>query len=206
MPIVSCLPEETPIIRWTYPGEPQQQLEADEYDFIGLREYAEWYVRYKRSATSSEEGIAYFIYDGEPVAEIWRASDNRTMIAVKGWSPQFAEDYTGTYPPYYEEIKTAKPGFIPIGANKIIYPDAVIVRHEKRQFIDWVRVGGDVTFVVKNQGEIVFSRTDNEIPQVQTDCIGQDDQCPENTCEVDCHTHICCYGSDGIAVHSFDKP
>ena len=37
-------------------------------------------------------------------------------------------------------------------------------------------------------------------------CIGDTDQCPENTCEVDCGTHICCYGSDGVAVHSFVKP
>lgn len=30
-------------------------------------------------------------------------------------------------------------------------------------------------------------------------------ECPDNTCEVDCVEHICCYGSNGVAVHSFYK-
>ena len=40
------------------------------------------------------------------------------------------------------------------------------------------------------------------MPEISLTCIGI---CPPNTCEVDCGNHICCYGSDGIAVSSFLK-
>ncbi|MGK7894800.1 MAG: hypothetical protein AB4372_14585 [Xenococcus sp. (in: cyanobacteria)] len=36
-------------------------------------------------------------------------------------------------------------------------------------------------------------------------CFSEVGECPENTCQVDCGEHYCCYGSDGIAVHSFLK-
>lgn len=205
MPIVSCLPEETPIVKWTYPNELQQQIEGNEYQIIGAREYARWYLRYKPNPYYRETGIAYEILDGEAVAELWTASNGRNMFAVKGWSPSMAEDYTGTFPPYYEEIKASKPGYIPVGADKTIFADAEIIRHEKQLFISWEYVEEDVTFIVKNNGVTVFSRTDSSIPQIETECVIQTNQCPENTCEVDCGTHICCYGSDGIAVHSFEK-
>lgn len=31
------------------------------------------------------------------------------------------------------------------------------------------------------------------------------DQCPPNTCEVDCGSYVCCYGSDGISVFNYNK-
>lgn len=31
------------------------------------------------------------------------------------------------------------------------------------------------------------------------------DQCPPNTCSVDCGTYVCCYGSDGISVFNYNK-
>ena len=30
-------------------------------------------------------------------------------------------------------------------------------------------------------------------------------ECPENTCKVDCGNHYCCYGSDGISVFAYEK-
>ena len=32
------------------------------------------------------------------------------------------------------------------------------------------------------------------------------EECPENTCEVECGDTICCYGSDGVSVFNFPKP
>ena len=32
------------------------------------------------------------------------------------------------------------------------------------------------------------------------DCKTDCEQCPENTCPVECGEHICCYGTDGVAV------
>ncbi len=55
-------------------------------------------------------------------------------------------------------------------------------------------------FDVLSFGELIFTRTELEQPEVQI--IGV---CPPNTCEVDCGDKICCYGSDGIAVDYFLK-
>lgn len=33
-----------------------------------------------------------------------------------------------------------------------------------------------------------------------------DNECPPNTCKVDCGGHYCCYNSGGYSVHSFIKP
>ena len=41
-------------------------------------------------------------------------------------------------------------------------------------------------------------------PEFEVIC-GCEENCPENTCEVDCGDHICCYGSDGKAVISISK-
>ncbi len=52
-------------------------------------------------------------------------------------------------------------------------------------------------FEVFNNKEVIFTRTDKEQPEVTFVAL-----CPTNTCGVNCGTHICCYGSDGIAVFS----
>ena len=36
-------------------------------------------------------------------------------------------------------------------------------------------------------------------------CFSEEEECPDNTCKVDCGEHYCCYGSNGIAVYSFLK-
>ena len=50
-----------------------------------------------------------------------------------------------------------------------------------------------------------FQTKESDLPPQYTISCGITDQCPPDSCEVDCGTHICCYGSDGIAVHSFNK-
>ena len=54
--------------------------------------------------------------------------------------------------------------------------------------------------IFKN-GVNVLTKESSECPEVEL----LDDKCPPNTCKVDCDTHYCCYGSDGIAVSSFEK-
>ncbi|MGF1542873.1 MAG: hypothetical protein ACFCU5_20925 [Pleurocapsa sp.] len=50
----------------------------------------------------------------------------------------------------------------------------------------------------------IVAPSGNSAPAYTVSC-GLTDTCPENTCQVDCGTHYCCYGSDGIATHSFLK-
>lgn len=49
----------------------------------------------------------------------------------------------------------------------------------------------------------LFSENNASAPRYKTDCLVK--ECPEGTCKVDCGTVFCCYGSDGIAVSSFEK-
>lgn len=41
-------------------------------------------------------------------------------------------------------------------------------------------------------------------PQIDVTCFPPE-ECPPNTCEVQCGNHVCCYNSDGISVFSFPK-
>lgn len=66
----------------------------------------------------------------------------------------------------------------------------------------------DTLSIFDSVGNLLFSKLfTNDTPNVSVECITEppDDSCPENTCQVDCGTHYCCYGSDGIAVHSYLK-
>ena len=53
-------------------------------------------------------------------------------------------------------------------------------------------------------GEVVASVFLDYEPDIQIKCPNAD-ECPEGTCKVDCGSVYCCYGSDGIAVSSFEK-
>lgn len=52
------------------------------------------------------------------------------------------------------------------------------------------------------QGVLVFNQLFDGCPQVE---VIDQPVCPPDTCEVDCGTYVCCYGSDGISIFSFDK-
>lgn len=55
--------------------------------------------------------------------------------------------------------------------------------------------------IIQNNREI-FSRTESFYPYVK---ITQQRSCDSGTCPVECNGHICCYGSDGIAIETFLK-
>ena len=44
-----------------------------------------------------------------------------------------------------------------------------------------------------------------EPPEYYVVCNCEEEKCPPGTCEVDCGNHICCYGSDGVAVVTINK-
>ncbi|WP_146132208.1 hypothetical protein [Pleurocapsa sp. CCALA 161] len=56
--------------------------------------------------------------------------------------------------------------------------------------------------IYKN-GAVVASDAGDLSPTVSYQCITQ--QCPPDTCEVDCGTHVCCYNSQGISVFNYNK-
>ena len=56
-------------------------------------------------------------------------------------------------------------------------------------------------FTIYKDGEEIFSRTEAATPTV----ILVSEQCPPNTCPVDCGDHVCCYNSEGIATFCYLK-
>jgi hypothetical protein len=52
------------------------------------------------------------------------------------------------------------------------------------------------------EGVLVFNQLFDGCPYVE---VVDQPVCPPDTCEVDCGTHVCCYGSDGVSVFSFSK-
>jgi hypothetical protein len=57
--------------------------------------------------------------------------------------------------------------------------------------------------VVKKGSEVVDSVSFSNQPIITTGCASQ--QCPPNTCSVDCGSYVCCYGADGISVFNYNK-
>lgn len=57
--------------------------------------------------------------------------------------------------------------------------------------------------VVKKGTAVVEAVSFSSQPTITTGCSGQ--QCPPNTCEVDCGSYVCCYGADGISVFNYNK-
>lgn len=63
--------------------------------------------------------------------------------------------------------------------------------------------GNYIVDIYKN-GQIIQSDEGGQQPPVVTwECVG--DQCPPNTCEVECGNTICCYNNQGISVLNFLK-
>ena len=42
-------------------------------------------------------------------------------------------------------------------------------------------------------------------PRYEIICSPSQNECPEGTCPVDCDSHVCCYGSDGISVFAYEN-
>ena len=68
-------------------------------------------------------------------------------------------------------------------------------RYNFKEFLDGEETGRAIFAGVVSGGVPVPS-------ELNVTCVAL---CPEGTCTVDCGTHYCCYGSDGVAVESVPK-
>lgn len=66
--------------------------------------------------------------------------------------------------------------------------------------------GYEVKYVVEiyRGGGVILADVGDGLPFVSYEC-GELEECPPDTCSVDCGTYVCCYGSDGISVFNFQK-
>lgn len=67
--------------------------------------------------------------------------------------------------------------------------------------------GQEVTYVIEIylNGQVIQVDTGSSLPFASYEC-GDIEECPPNTCSVDCGTYVCCYGSDGVSVFNYQKP
>jgi hypothetical protein len=68
------------------------------------------------------------------------------------------------------------------------------------------QLGQEITYVLEiyKEGQVIAVDTGDAAPFVSWEC-GELEECPPNTCSVDCGTYVCCYGSDGISVFNYQK-
>ena len=214
MTIITCPTGQQPVIKWTYPNESQQEAYANEHDAIGAYDFSRWSFSVRSNSTSSAStyNIGPNLYEFSGKAKIWKDSTGRNSLIVECKNREvdeyFAQRYNRTppsQPAYQIECNAANPGFIVVEYGRYsIFNDGYIQSQNLIQFISYQPVVQDITFLVKNNGSPVYSRTSNTIPAIATECRAN--QCPPDTCEVECGSTICCYNSQGISVFNFPKP
>ena len=207
MTIFSCSENEQPVVKWTYQGEQQQQINANEYIFEGTEEYSEYYIRVSMYSDPNQKqwGQYYRAYGSSFNARIHTVPSGATYVIFQADRPRGgAMGPTSRYwqrPGDYESIPD---GYYALSGGNVVHYGGHIIREERTRVLSRTQIDEYVNFIVKNNGETVFSRIESTFPDVVTECVANQ-QCPEDTCEVVCGDTICCYGSDGIAVTSFPR-
>jgi hypothetical protein len=83
-------------------------------------------------------------------------------------------------------------------------PDCYIVPGSLRNVAYIPLPSNGLKFVIDiyKNGAVIATDSGDATPVVTYKCGVT---CPPNTCEVDCGTYVCCYGSDGISVFNYNK-
>lgn len=103
----------------------------------------------------------------------------------------------------FSTVEPPHPGCDGQGAYNIqggrVEPGAASIGTVNKSYSIAERAGCDTRFY-KN-GELVLALLKRRFcPEIE-----KVEECPENTCKVDCDTHYCCYGSDGVSIFSYEK-
>ncbi len=205
------------IKRFDYSNNPSDQIP---YDYtictitpvIPEEPYSEDFNFYSQETTDGQaelwfvnwEGTPYLLrriggYDPERIDNIFPTVQD---YVYQGTSPIEFFD-TWNEPSFYNVVTSGTLGRIPKwwkDRDRILSP-------EEPFFLHWWTADNSAKqelyelaiFDINNNA--VFLRVSLEKPLVEI----LPNQCPDNTCAVDCDTHICCYGSDGIAVDYYIK-
>lgn len=98
-------------------------------------------------------------------------------------------------------IKSALDG-LPFSDDDLLinYLQNLLGGNEKECIIIFTHFPGSPINIIKQ----ICSTCNCLPPQVIVEC-DPDEECPPNTCAVDCGDHICCYNSEGISIKSIKK-
>ena len=211
------------MLRYRYPGEAWQEVKGDKYTFEEIQPYEWWYFYCDATSMSNPEGC------GSPVVLMskgrlfGRLIEANVIIPVDsfGGYVQFDALIEDRYGRQYRQVihVTYSPS-LGTTSNAIVR-----LASECQNRVLYVRPGSfgsvyaadrwrntnpnnnnECRFTVFSGQQIIFQRTQWGCPEVEL--IETEDelvQCPEGTCQVDCGSVYCCYGSDGYAVDSFSK-
>lgn len=195
---------------YRYPNEQQKTIEdANNWRYS---------VEYINTTIWQGTGEATNIY-GEKLYFIWepvtQRQDNIIPVDVFSLAPRIGQNWALNIPPYdspnssYSNLTTSS------GQNLVYWRHPRInsgwdfsireyLYQEKPSISYWQPVNGTPVYTlhIYRDNTEVFSRTEEFYP-VQVFLIEK--KCPDNTCSVDCGTHICCYGSDKIATYYYTK-
>lgn len=215
-----CQETQQLLITWEYPGSPQQQnSQGDDYrisiSFVDCRYRVSAYIPWNAEVTNGAGAPGYNASDFEP-PNVQEAYFSR---------PAIIPDITGSLIPVRDNIgrirhyKVEYTAFVGNFGTATFQAENVLSLNRSG---DRVKEGSLVVgdLVINNdyrnrncqkyileilkEGEVIFTDKGLQEPLVAWVCI-DNNQCPENTCEVICGDTICCYGSDGIAVDSFPR-
>lgn len=214
IPII-CQDGEQGQITWNYQNESPQTADADEYEIQGasLRtrhkidfrtlissRFHEDYYRYGWlyfGAINYQDDVIVVPYpSGGAVGAV--KADGLTTNNGTGSSYQafFDENYPG-----YKALFTLYDSSNGIRLFKTEDILKITIVEPPRIIYEQV----DVTFVVRNKEEQIFIRTEfSQIPSISTNCLLVN-QCPDDSCRVDCGEYYCCYNSNGYSIHSYYK-
>jgi hypothetical protein len=112
-----------------------------------------------------------------------------------GWATASNPSGLGTTPfADYREAPWSPAGYVPGSESNIVITKINTGADD---------CGGYGIAIFKNK-QIIIEENGRSFPaNVNWECVTN--QCPSNTCEVDCGNTICCYNSQGISVFSYDK-
>lgn len=213
MVLINCEENKTPIISWNYPSEETQERNANEYVLNGAYAIKTFFFGLTTDSLGRYTDIykiSYFVFDFTGNVIAFSPEKYSWYIAAECKNVEYYEEEAkarGRTPPTRSSIQIKldeqHPGYCILGSEvRSAEPNVYASIPELRRDYGYRRLGVEVTFEVKNQGVLIYTRTDRSIPNISTYCQGNQ-QCPENTCEVICGDTICCYNSEGISVESF---
>jgi hypothetical protein len=219
-----CLTGQKTKIDWQFPGQTTKTNDqGDDYrilDFskgqcVGVNKSVTVTVALYNRASAGVYSPAVGV-NGQHIQSTTFGISNRLIYPQ---SPPF--DFSGPYSTTFGNGEGYSEGFY------LLLVSATGVRSRSSQLFFGARIFGSlfkestVTLTVVNlngqpdncgyyrldiykNGQIIATDTGNLPPSVSHQCITPN-QCPPNTCEVDCGTYVCCYGSDGISVFNYNK-
>lgn len=162
----------------------------------------DWRLNRDREGTCIDNG-----FSPDPLKGVFVQGKNQIQVLCYGSAEQVPGGTSDTYYP-----PTTQPVWLTIfdGRGIFDYP-GVLMKPENVLGLQYTPAPNadcvpKCSLKFFKLGQVVLEKEYDECPQVEVICADEEqEECPPNTCSLDCGSHICCYNSQGIAVKSISK-